>query len=184
MLPFPATEIQLLSDAIRDRSTVTPSGESLEPVPAGVVFYDLRTQVDDRGMLCEMFDNRWEVPGGPLVYAYVTTIRPGYAKGWGLHHHHDDRYFILFGHMETVLYDERPGAPTHGMVSTIVLSEARRRLMIIPAGVWHASRNLSDREAVFINFPTAPYDHENPDKHRLPLVNGRIPHRFPDTRGG
>lgn len=168
-----------------DPSTVGEDGEALALVPAGVVFRDVVTQVDERGQLCELFDNRWGIPGGPLVYAYCTTIRPGYAKGWGWHRDHDDRYFILFGHMETILYDEREGSPTHGLVARVVLSELRRRLMTIPAGIWHASRNLGERETVFVNFPTHPYEHGSPDKLRLPLVNERIPYRFPaGTRGG
>jgi len=86
-----------------------------------------------------------------------------------------------------VLYDERDGSPTRGLIARVVLSETRRRLMLIPAGVWHASRNLGDREVVVVvvNFPTKPYVHQDPDKARLPLDNDRIPYRFPPgTRGG
>jgi dTDP-4-dehydrorhamnose 3,5-epimerase len=173
------------AEPIRDRPTVTPEGVPLVELPHGVVFRDAVTHVDDRGMLCELFDNRWGFPGGPLCYSYFMTIRPGYAKGWGWHSSYDDRYFIQFGHMETVLYDERDDSPTRGLVARVVLSETRRRLMVIPAGVWHASRNLGDRDVVVVNFPTKPYVHQDPDKARLPLDNDRIPYRFPPgTRGG
>ena len=81
-----------------------------------------------------------------------------------------------------MLYDERPGSPTEGLVSKIVLSEHRRRLMNIPAGVWHAERNLGSTNVVVINSPI-PYDHSNPDKYRLPLDTDRIPYRFENPRG-
>jgi dTDP-4-dehydrorhamnose 3,5-epimerase len=68
-------------------------------------------------------------------------------------------------------------------VSRIVLSEYRGRLMSIPAGVWHADHNIGTRDAVVVNFPTIPYDHESPDKYRLPLNNDRIPFVFKDPQG-
>ncbi len=125
----------------------------------------------------------WGWHADPLVFSYCFTVRPGMIKGWGLHKKHDDRYFILFGEMETVLYDDRPDSPTRGLVAKVVISEYRRRLMNIPAGVWHANRNLGVKDVVVINFPTIQYDHANPDKYRLPLDNDYIPYKFDDLRG-
>ena len=167
----------------QDKQTVTPAGESIQQVPAGVTFHDVITQVDERGMVCELFDPRWGWHKDPLVFAYSFTVRPGMIKGWGMHKKHDDRYFILLGEIEVVLYDDRPDSPARGLISTVVLSEYRRRLMSIPAGVWHADRNIGSRDAVLINFPTIPYDHANPDKYRLPLNTDKIPHTFENARG-
>jgi dTDP-4-dehydrorhamnose 3,5-epimerase len=172
-----------MPEPIRDRSTVTPDGEPLDPLPDGVTFRDVPTHVDERGAVVEIFDPRWNWHPDPVVFTYSFTIRPGFMKGWGLHKEHEDRYFILFGELEVVLYDERAGSPTEGLVSEIVLSEYRRRLMNIPAGVWHAERNLGSTDVVVINFPTIPYDHSNPDKYRLPLDTDRIPYRFENPRG-
>jgi dTDP-4-dehydrorhamnose 3,5-epimerase len=105
-------------------------------------------------------------------------------KGWGVHREHEDRYFILFGDMEVVLYDERPDSSTRGLVSKVVMSELRRGVLNIQAGIWHADCNLGHKDAVMVNFPTQPYDHESPDKYRLPLENDYIPYRFEDSRGG
>jgi dTDP-4-dehydrorhamnose 3,5-epimerase len=168
----------------RDVQTVTPDGEIVAAVPHGVRFKDLITQTDDRGTVVELFDTRWDFHGDPLVFAYSFTIRPGWAKGWGMHKEHEDRYFILYGEMELVLYDERPDSPTHGLVSRIILSEHRRRIMNIPRGVWHADRNIGDKDVIVVNFPTICYDHTNPDKYRLPLDNDRIPFKFPEGTKG
>jgi len=172
-----------MTEPVRDRATVTSAGEPLDPVPHGVVFRDVPTHVDERGSVVELFDPRWGWHPDPLVFAYSFTVRPGFVKGWGLHKEHDDRYFVLQGEMEVVLYDERADSPTNGLVSQIVLSEYRRRLMSIPAGVWHADRNLGQKDVVVVNFPTIQYDHTNPDKYRLPLDNDRIPYRFENVRG-
>jgi dTDP-4-dehydrorhamnose 3,5-epimerase len=171
-------------EPVRDRATVTPAGDRLDPLPDGVVFHEVVTHVDERGSVVEMFDPRWTWHPAPLVYAYSFTIRPGFTKGWGMHKEHEDRYFVLYGEMEVVLYDERVGSPTEGLVATVVLSEHRRRIMNVPAGVWHADRNLGLKDVVVVNFPTIQYDHSNPDKYRLPLDTDRIPYRFENARGG
>jgi dTDP-4-dehydrorhamnose 3,5-epimerase len=167
----------------KEQQTVTPAGERVEPLPAGVSCRDIVTQVDDRGILFELFDERWSWSKDPLVSSYLWTVRPDVIKGWAVHKEHEDRYAILFGEVEVVLYDERPESPTRGLVSKIALSEYRRRLLNIPIGVWHATHNIGVKDAVLVNFPTKPYDHANPDKYRLPVNNDRIPHRFESGRG-
>ena len=168
---------------VQDRQTVTADGSSVQRLPHGLTFRDAITHSDARGSVCELFDPRWGWHESSLVFAYTFTIRPGRIKGWGMHKLHEDRYFVLFGEMEVVFYDERPDSPTFGLVSKVVLAEHRRRLMNIPAGVWHANQNIGTKDVVVVNFPTIPYDHENPDKYRLPLDTDQIPYRFEDTRG-
>jgi dTDP-4-dehydrorhamnose 3,5-epimerase len=172
-----------LQEPLQDAQTVTAEGEPIATLPDGVTFHDVPTHSDRRGWVCEAFDPRWGWHEDPLVFAYAFTVRPGKIKGWGMHARHEDRYFILFGEMEVVLYDERPGSPTEGLVASVVLSEDRRRLMNVPAGIWHANRNIGDKDVVVINFPTIPYEHESPDKYRLPIGTDRIPYSFDDAAG-
>ena len=176
-------EFRILSGT-RDEATVTPQGERVNSLPAGVTTRDLITHVDERGTVCEMFDTRWQWHLDPLVFAYTFSLRPGMIKGWGMHKLHDDRYCILSGELLLVLFDDRSDSPTRGLVSKIVLSEYRRQLINIPAGVWHANQNIGAKDVVVVNFPTRPYDHDNPDKYRLPVDTDKIPYRFEDVRGG
>jgi dTDP-4-dehydrorhamnose 3,5-epimerase len=174
-----------MADLARDVPTVSSTGDRLARVPEGVTFRDAVTHVDDRGSVCELFDPRWGWTDDDLVFSYVFTLRPGMVKGWGMHREHEDRYFILYGELELVLYDGREDSPTHGLVSEIYLTEHRRQLMNIPTGVWHANRNVGMNDVTVINFPTKPYDHENPDKYRLPIDTDQIPYAFPEVaRGG
>jgi dTDP-4-dehydrorhamnose 3,5-epimerase len=168
----------------RDIETVTPAGERLAPLPEGVVIRDLITHTDERGTVCELYDPRWLCHPDPLVFAYVFTIRRGAAKGWGLHREHDDRYAFLSGELEVVLYDAREDVTTSGLVTRLFLSEVRRQLLTIPAGVWHAERNVGSSDAVVVNFPTSQYDHSAPDKYRLPLDTEELPVALgPEWRG-
>jgi dTDP-4-dehydrorhamnose 3,5-epimerase len=135
-------EDRWVEEAMRDQPTITPAGDRLDSLPEGLSFFDLVTHTDERGTVCELYDPRkgWHVE--PLVFAYCFTIRPGYAKGWNLHERHEDRYAIIHGELERVLYDTRPGSPTNGLLASVVLSDHRRRLVNVPAGVWHADRNI------------------------------------------
>lgn len=119
-----------------------------------------------------------------MVFSYMFTLRPSMVKGWGMHMKHEDRYLVLFGEMEVIMYDTREESPTKGLISRVHLSEWDRRLMCIPTGIWHANYNPGNKDAVIINHPTQPYDHENPDKYRLPLDTPEIPFKFPPGVSG
>lgn len=172
-----------LAAATKDRPTVKASGELIQRITEGVRFWPVPTHVDNRGTLVELFDPRWGWHSDPLVFAYASTLRPGYVKGWGLHKKHEDRYFVIQGEMEVVLYDPRPESSTYGEVCTIILSEYNRRLMNIPRNVWHADHNIGAKDTVLLSFPTMMYDHDDPDKYRLPVDTPLIPHSFKGARG-
>jgi dTDP-4-dehydrorhamnose 3,5-epimerase len=169
---------------VRDVQTVTASGERMERLPLGTAVRDLTTHTDERGTVCELYDPRWGAHPDPLVFAYIFTIRPGAAKGWGIHREHDDRYAFLAGELELVLYDERRDVETSGLEARLFLSGLRRQLVTIPRGVWHAERNIGAVDVAVINFPTIQYDHTNPDKYRLPLDTDQLPVKLgPEWRG-
>ena len=171
--------------AMKDLQLVTPEGASVGRIIHGVTIRDLPTHVDQRGSLMEMFDARWNWHPEALVFAYCFTVRPGFVKGWGLHKEHEDRYVLLQGELDLVLYDPRADSPTLGEVCRVQLTPYRRCIINIPRNVWHADHNIGAVDALVVNFPTAPYDHANPDKYRLPIDTDLIPYRFPEgTRGG
>ncbi len=170
---------ETVAAAVRDVATVTPNGDRLQRLTDGVSFRPVPTHVDVRGSLVEMSDPRWRWHPDPFDFSYCVTIRPGVAKGWNLHKEHEDRYFVLQGEMDLLLYDPRPESSTYGTVCRIALSEHNRGLINVPKEVWHADHNIGAKDVVIINFPTTGYDHANPDKYRLPLDTPLIPHAFP-----
>ena len=86
--------------------------------------------------------------------------------------------------MRFVLFDSRPNSPTYGKINDICIGEQNRALVIIPKGVFHAVQNVGIVDSLFVNMPTRAYDHANPDKRRLPLVNDFIPFSFEPQLGG
>jgi dTDP-4-dehydrorhamnose 3,5-epimerase len=172
-----------LAAAARDPQTARPDGSRLKPLIHGVRIRPMTTHADARGSVTELYDPRWEWHDEPLVFVYTFSIRPGFVKGWNLHRHHEDRYAIVQGEMELVMFDPRPDSPTCGSVCRMVLSERQRCLVNVPRDVWHADHNIGSHDVVVVNFPTAAYDHANPDKYRLPIDTPLIPHSFADAKG-
>lgn len=169
---------ELRNEAKKDRQTVEPDGTPVGPRIHGVHVRYATTIPDERGTVCEVYRPSWGIHPDPLVYVYQVTIRPGQVKGWVLHRKQDDRSFVSHGTIQIVLYDARPDSPTHGLLNELCFSEHNRALFTIPAGVWHALRNVGDKDALFVNMPTRAYDHADPDKFRLPLDNDVIPYRW------
>lgn len=174
----------MLERAIRDRPTTTGSGAPLRRLTHGVVLREAPVHIDARGSVCEILDMRWDWHPAPIVFSYMFSVRPGYVKGWGLHKEHEDRYFLIKGECELVLFDPRPDSPTCGEICKIMMSERRRFIVNIPRFVWHADHNVGTEDAIVVNFPTAPYDHAAPDKYRLPIDTDLIPYSFGNAVGG
>ena len=170
-------------ETVKDKQTVTPEGESVKPRIEGVVIHPLRPIEDERGEIIEVFRPSWGLSPDPLVFVNQSSIRPGKVKGWGVHKKHEDRIYICRGTMQWALYDLRSDSPTYELLNVFTLSERNRALLIIPRGVFHAVKNVGQNEAIFINMPTRPYDHADPDEHRLPLHNDLIPFSFGETPG-
>ncbi len=167
-----------LKDARKFEQTVTKEGERLEPLIDGVVWRQAVTHPDERGSLCEVFNPAWDLSDEPLVYVYQITIRPGQIKGFVLHRTYSDRLFFSLGTAKIVLYDDRDGSPTRGLLNELHFGDDNRALLVIPPGVWHAVQNVGTTDALFINCPTKPYDHEDPDKWALPRDTDLIPYSF------
>ncbi len=173
-----ATTNVALACSVKDKQSVTAEGKRTARLIDGVSIRRLAPQEDERGEVCEVYNPAWGVHPAPLVYAYQATLRAGQTKGWVMHREQDDRLFINFGRIRIALYDDRHDSPTHRLLSVFTVTERNRALVVIPRYVFHALQNVGETEAVFLNMPTRPYDHANPDKYFLPLKNDLIPFSF------
>jgi dTDP-4-dehydrorhamnose 3,5-epimerase-like enzyme len=72
---------------------------------------------------------------------------------------------------------------TYKLLNVFTFSDRNRAILIIPRGVYHAVQNIGQTEAIMINLPTCPYDHDDPGKYRLPIKNDLIPFDFDDSLG-
>jgi dTDP-4-dehydrorhamnose 3,5-epimerase len=158
----------------RDEQTVDTSGRKLASGIEGVEVERVTGHVDGRGSLTPFMSNAsfWR---DPVVYAYAVLIHPGRIKGWGMHRRQTDRYFVPPGRLRVVLHDGRVGSPTFGAFHEVWFSEASGGLLRIPPGVWHADQNWGEHDVWLVNFPSEPYDANNPDKYRIDPHGTEIP---------
>lgn len=141
----------------------------------GVVFQSLKVVPDERGRLMEIMrrDDSFFTGFGQV---YLSTVYPGVVKAWHYHNLQDDRFTCVRGMVKAVLYDDREGSPTRGSLNIFHIGEYQPALIVIPAGVFHGWKCISEHEAYVINIPSEPYNRTNPDEFRVDPHSGAIPY--------
>src|SRR5215211_4352911 len=124
--------VQGLDHAVKDRQSVTSSGEPLQELIEGVQLRPATTHSDQRGELCEIYDERWDFTDDRVPFVYAVTLQPGSVRGWVVHLEQDDRLFFALGTAKIALYDAREDSPTGGSVNVFYLGDNNRALLRIP----------------------------------------------------
>jgi len=141
----------------------------------GVRTKTLSVHADERGRLVEMLrsdDELFEKFG----QAYLTTAYPGAVKAWHYHRKQVDHFICVHGMMKVVLYDDREGSPTRGLLNEFFLGVHHPLLLRIPAGVYHGFKCISECEALIVNIPTEVYHYAEPDEFRIDAHDPRVPY--------
>lgn len=149
----------------------------------GVKVRDLRPISDDRGWLMEILRSDWE-EFERFGQVYMTVCNPGVAKGWHYHKKQTDHFVCVRGTAKVVLYDNREGSPTKGLVNEFVMGESNPILLKIPPMVLHGFTPADDKETAIINVPTELYNYKEPDEYRLPYDSEEVPYDWGVERGG
>jgi dTDP-4-dehydrorhamnose 3,5-epimerase len=141
----------------------------------GVSTQKLRLIPDERGRLMEILRSDWPV-FKKFGQVYMTTNYPGVVKAWHYHRKQTDMVACVKGMVKLVLFDGREGSPTHREVNEFFVGEHNPTLVVIPPGVYHGWKCISESESVVINCPDELFDYEHPDEHRAPYDDPNIPY--------
>lgn len=141
----------------------------------GIIIKDLRLIPDERGRLMEILraDDKEFSKFGQV---YVTTAYPGVIKAWHYHKLQDDNMTVLKGTAKIVLYDDREGSPTKGVINEFFVGDHNHILVHIPKLIWHGFKCISQEEAMIVNIVTECYNYEKPDEYRKPIHGSDIPY--------
>jgi dTDP-4-dehydrorhamnose 3,5-epimerase len=124
----------------------------------GVIWHNLKKYHDGRGWLCELFRHD-ELPGEfHPVMAYISMTEPGVARG--PHEHVDQADCFCFlgpSSFKLYLWDRRADSPSYGTCQAEVVGADRPMLVVIPAGVVHAYRNVGGEQGIVFNCPNRLY---------------------------
>lgn len=122
----------------------------------GVVIKKLSLFKDERGWLAEIFRDD-EINYKPAM-AYFSETKPGVARG--PHEHKEQTDFFVFigpGKFRVYFWDNRKTSPTFGEKMEIEVGGEEVDLVIVPPGIVHGYKCVSEIPALCLNLPDRLY---------------------------
>jgi dTDP-4-dehydrorhamnose 3,5-epimerase len=139
----------------------------------GVVVTPLRQIFDERGKVMHML--REDAAGFTRFgEIYFSCVYPGAVKAWHLHQRMTLNYAVILGDIKLVLYDDRAGSRTRGMVQELFLSPENYCLVTVPPLIWNGFKGIRDKMAMLANCATLPHDAN--EIERRPASDPSIPY--------
>jgi len=121
-----------------------------------VVITQLNKYKDDRGWLCEIFredELNYKVP-----MSYISETKAGITRGPHEHKYQSDLFvFIGPGKFKLYLWDNRKDSETYQEKMEIEGGEDNLISVIVPPGVVHGYKCISEKPAWCINLPNKLY---------------------------
>ena len=136
----------------------------------GVAVVPLRRIADERGTILHML-RRTDPHFIEFGEIYFTTIYRDVIKGWHRHADMTLNYACPVGRVKLVLFDDREGSPTRGVLMERFLGPDDYSLVVIPPMVWNGMKGMSET-ALVANCATLPHDPSRTE--RLGPNDGRI----------
>lgn len=125
----------------------------------GVKIIELKKLEDARGWLAEIY--RLDETDYRPVMSYVSVTKPGVYRGPHEHKEQADLFVFLGpGKFRVYLWDNRETSATYQTHEEIEAGEDRPLAVIVPAGVVHGYKCISDVPAWCINLPDKLYKGE------------------------
>jgi dTDP-4-dehydrorhamnose 3,5-epimerase len=125
----------------------------------GVKITKINKFEDDRGWLAEIFRND-EMDYWPVM-SYISVTKPGVIRG--PHEHKKQSDFFIFagpGDFELHLWDRRENSPTKGEYFKEIFGESNPASVLVPPGVVHGYKCVSENDGYCINLPDKLYKGE------------------------
>ncbi len=125
-----------------------------------VIIKKLTQFPDERGWLAEFY--RQDETEYRPVMSYISVTKPGVVRGPHEHIHQRDMFvFAGPGDFELHLWDKRKGSKTEGEYYKEVFGESNPASVIVPPGVVHGYKCVSENEGWCINLPDKLYKGED-----------------------
>jgi dTDP-4-dehydrorhamnose 3,5-epimerase len=176
-----------------------PDEEGMVMIP-GVLIKDLKVIPDERGRLQVILRND-EPCFTQFGQVYITTVYPGVVKGWHSHRKQTDYICCIAGMIKLVLCKMEPckavdsiGPETSVFYQGIEMKAVPRtikadiqelfigvhnpKLIVIPPGILHGWKCISDHEATVLCVTSEPYDNMDPDEQRVDPHENNIPYQW------
>ena len=141
----------------------------------GVVITPLRQIFDERGKVMHMLRE-----DSPLFSRfgeiYFSCTHPGAVKAWHQHKLMTLNYAVIHGEIKFVLFDDREGSPTRGVVQELFISPENYLLVTVPPLIWNGFKGVGSQTAIVANCATLP--HSDEEIERRPPTDLSIPYNW------
>lgn len=125
----------------------------------GVIIKKITKNEDSRGWLAEIYRDD-EINYKPAM-SYVSVTKSGIARGPHEHKFQSDCFvFTGPGKFELYLWDNREGSETKGEYLKMEVGAENPTMVIVPPGVVHGYKCVSEEDAYCINLPDKLYKGE------------------------
>ncbi len=122
----------------------------------GVIIKNLSKYKDDRGWLMEVY--RSDINKFKTEMCYLSHTEKDVVRGPHEHINQTDYFvFIGYGDFEFYLWDNRKDSTTHGERMKFVVGESNKVSVIVPPGVVHGYKSISESGSLCINLPDKLY---------------------------
>ena len=139
------------------------------PTPGGPVLHMLRP---DSPLLPDFAAGFGEI--------YFSEVLPGAVKAWKRHSRQTQLFAVPHGLLRIVLYDDRPGSSTQGVLCELALGRPEHYgLLRIPTGVWYGFAAMGGEAALICNCADSP--HDPTEGERRPVDDPAIPYSWKGT---
>lgn len=124
----------------------------------GVKSQSIFLHVDDRGWLAELFRiDQLDAAEHPAM-SYLSVTLPGVTRGPHEHVHQTDLFcWVGPGDFKVTLWDNRPDSPTFGNRMECLFGSSNPGSLIVPPGVVHCYRCISQEAGWVFNAPNRLY---------------------------
>ena len=158
--------------AVREAKRIAAPKQSLIE---GVRIVPLQRIPDERGTIMHMLraDDPHFLGFGEI---YFSTIYKDVVKGWHCHRDMTLNYACVHGRIKLVMFDDRDGSPTRGVLIEKYLGPDDYSLVQIPPGVWNGFKGMSDPHAIIANCCTHAHDPNSNRTQRLNPLANHIPY--------
>lgn len=124
----------------------------------GLRIETLKCLEDSRGWLIELFRHDQIDECDYPMMAYVNQTLPGASRGPHEHRNQTDCFaFVGPSDFKLYLWDTRRDSPTFGHRQTLIVGQSNRCIVMVPPGIVHGYKNVSNIAGLVFNAPNRLY---------------------------
>ena len=103
--------------------------------------------------------------------AYFSMVEAGFIKAWKRHRLMTLNLVVPVGKIRFVMFDDRQGSQTEGLIESVCLSRENYLRLTIPPYVWMGFQGLGKRENMLLNIADIPHKPDEADRLDLDKIS-------------